>query len=80
MEAPAERRDGAVASDGLHPQRTSARGIQSGVAVRYADFATALHKLTVVHVVTSRSCRMISSSACFSSASISSSGRDGVYL
>src|SRR5207247_1312152 len=32
------------------------------------------------HVVTSRSSRRISSSACFSSASISSSGRGGVYL
>ena len=32
------------------------------------------------HAVTSRSNRMISSSACFRSASISSSGRGGVYL
>ena len=32
------------------------------------------------HSVTSRSNRMISSSACFSSASITSSGRGGVYL
>ena len=38
------------------------------------------HEEEVIYVVTSRSNRMISSSACLSSASISSSDRGGVYL